>query len=182
MIPATAIRGRKRKPGATSTKDEKAALDLLASFRRKLEEAPPEKEVSRATPEPEGEQKGKGREEGEDDDEAKLCDLHFIADCQSCRAWDAHNGPDAEQDDDDDLGWMSHALSFKADKLGKDLNYRKKAEEELVVIDPREKERTLKEKRRDERRAKGGETGREWDQKRNAQLARQSALAGRGAK
>ena len=38
---------------------------------------------------------------------------------------------------------MAHTLSFAADKLGKDLSYRKKAEEELMVIDPLEKARTL---------------------------------------
>jgi peptidyl-prolyl cis-trans isomerase SDCCAG10 len=77
---------------------------------------------------------------------------------------------------------MSHALSFKEDKLGKDLTYRKKAEEELVVIDPREKERTLKEEKRAQREARSGRSGRAWDQARNEKLARSSALAGRGAK
>ena len=77
---------------------------------------------------------------------------------------------------------MSHALSFKDDKLGKDLSYRKKAEDELVVIDPREKARTLKEEKRAQRKAKAGGSGRAWDQARNEKLARSSALAGRGAK
>ena len=77
---------------------------------------------------------------------------------------------------------MSHALSFKEDKLGKDLSYRKKAEDELVVIDPREKARTLKEETRARREAKAGGSGRAWDQARNEKLSRSSALAGRGAK
>jgi len=77
---------------------------------------------------------------------------------------------------------MSHALSFKEDKLGKDLSYRKKAEDELVVIDPREKARTLKEEKKAQREAKAGGSGRAWDQARNEKLARSSALAGRGAK
>jgi peptidyl-prolyl cis-trans isomerase SDCCAG10 len=87
---------------------------------------------------------------------------------------------------DDDRGGMSHALSFKADKLGKDLSYRKKAEEELMVIDPREKARTLKEEKKAMREAKSGGSGRMWDQERdqqrNSKLARASNLAGRGAK
>ncbi|KAH7001736.1 hypothetical protein EDB80DRAFT_722994 [Ilyonectria destructans] len=41
---------------------------------------------------------------------------------------------------------------------------RKKAEEELVVIDPREKARTLKEEKRAERDARQGKSGRAWDQ------------------
>ena len=81
---------------------------------------------------------------------------------------------------------MSHALSFAADKLGKDLRNRKKGEDELVVIDPREKARTLKEEKRAVREAKQGNSGRAWDQgrdqARNAQMARAASLAGRGAK
>jgi peptidyl-prolyl cis-trans isomerase SDCCAG10 len=77
---------------------------------------------------------------------------------------------------------MSHALSFKADKLGKDLSYRKKAEEELVVIDPRQKAKTLKEEKRAEREVKSGGSGRAWDRERNEKLARASNLTGRGAK
>jgi peptidyl-prolyl cis-trans isomerase SDCCAG10 len=77
---------------------------------------------------------------------------------------------------------MSHALSFKEDKLGKDLSYRKKAEEELVVIDPLAKARTLKEEMNAKRAARSGGSGRAWDQARNEKLARSAALDGRGAK
>ena len=38
---------------------------------------------------------------------------------------------------------MSHKLSFAKDRLGKDLEWKRKNEEELMVIDPREKERDL---------------------------------------
>src|SRR5438045_5912292 len=79
------------------------------------------------------------------DDEAALCDLHFIADCQSCSNWDRHResieGGDDEDEDKDDTDWMTHALSFAKDRLGKDLTWKRKNEEELVVIDPRERER-----------------------------------------
>jgi len=172
MVPPTSTRGRKRRRGGeVPTADED--LSILQAFKTKLKQVAPEKEhivvstTGHAGGEPSGEAEG----------EAELCDLHFIANCQSCTSWDK-----AEKDVSDDEGWMSHSLSFVADKLGKDLNYRKKAEEELVVIDPREKARTLKEEKRAQREAQSGKSGREWDQARNAKLARASALAGRGAK
>lgn len=93
----------------------------------------------------------------DDDEEAHLCDLHFIANCQSCQSWDTHLGGEQDGDpEDDDRGWLSHALSFEKDRLGKDLTWKRK-NEELSVIDPREKEKTLKE----EKKAKRGE-GSAW--------------------
>ncbi|TVY12796.1 Peptidyl-prolyl isomerase CWC27 [Lachnellula arida] len=181
MIPSTSVRGRKRHPGGnTSTKEEQRTLDLLNAFKSKLDQAPlsTSKEASKATPPPES---VAHKDAKEDEEEAALCDLHFIADCQSCKKWDAQ--ADAESDEEvGGVGWMSHALSFKEDKLGKDLSYRKKAEDELVVIDPREKARTLKEEKKAQREARAGGSGREWDMARNEKLARSSALAGRGAK
>lgn len=183
MIPSTSIRGRKRKAGG-SGKDDLSALNLLKQFQRKLEEAPPEEvvEVKDVEMKDSDDAAAKDGKKNEEDEEAALCDLHFIADCQSCKKWDENT---KAKEDDDDRGWMSHALSFTADKLGKDLNYRKKAEEELVVIDPREKERTLKEERRAKREGKAG-TGREWDRsgdaRRNDKLAQQSRNSGRGAR
>jgi peptidyl-prolyl cis-trans isomerase SDCCAG10 len=177
MIPETSVRGRKRRPGGNAPTDQRS-LDILKAFKSKLERAPPEKEVSKGKSVSED---AEGKNGGaEDDDETALCDLHFIANCQSCQKWDAQG--EEEEEDDDDSGWMFHALSFKEDKLGKDLSYRKKAEEELMVIDPREKTRTLKEEKRAQREAKAGGSGRAWDQARNEKLARSSALAGRGAK
>ncbi|PMD38728.1 cyclophilin-like protein [Hyaloscypha variabilis F] len=176
MIPKTSVRGRKRHPGESAPPDPRT-LDILNAFKSKLDQAPPEKEVLKTEPIPDEEKKDKGQ----DDEEAALCDLHFIANCQSCQKWDAQ-GEGEKEEDDDDIGWMSHALSFKEDKLGKDLSYRKKAEDELVVIDPREKARTLKEEKKAQREAKAGGSGRAWDQARNEKLARSSALAGRGAK
>lgn len=182
MIPATSVRGRKRNGnGKSNTSNDQASLDILRAFQEKLEAAPPEKEVARPASHEEAEAKP-GENGIADDEEAALCDLHFIANCQSCQSWEAQ-GEEEEDVDFNDKGWMSHALSFKEDKLGKDLSYRKKAEEELVVIDPREKAKTLKEEMKAKREAKaGGSTGREWDIKRNEKLARGSALAGRGAK
>ncbi|KAM0251098.1 hypothetical protein ACHAQJ_008343 [Trichoderma viride] len=176
MIPDTSIRGRKRRPGGNNatTSEEQAALRILKAFQAKLDKAPPSKEIATEA--------SISNEEGEadkplPDEEAELCDLHFIANCQSCTSWDKQ-----EKDDSDDEGWMSHALSFAADKLGKDLRNRRKGEEELVVIDPREKARTLKEEKKAEREARAGGSGRAWDQARNAQMARNASVAGRGAK
>ncbi|GAP85513.1 putative peptidyl-prolyl isomerase CWC27 [Rosellinia necatrix] len=172
MIPVTSSRGRKRRRGAEGqTTDED--LSVFQAFKTKLKQVGPEKEQP-TVPAGGGVE---GKDSGEPEGEAELCDLHFIANCQSCTSWDK-----AEKEDSDDEGWMSHSLSFTADKLGKDLSYRKKAEEELVVIDPREKARTLKEEKRAQREAQSGKSGREWDQARNAKLARASALAGRGAR
>ncbi|KAI0503150.1 cyclophilin type peptidyl-prolyl cis-trans isomerase/CLD [Xylaria bambusicola] len=171
MIPTTSSRGRKRRRGGenASTDDD---LSMFQAFKAKLKQAGPEKEQPTVSL-GDAEEKADVPMEGE----AALCDLHFIANCQSCTSWDK-----VEKEDSDDEGWMSHSLSFAADKLGKDLSYRKKAEEELVVIDPREKARTLKEERRAQRDAQSGRSGREWDQARLAKLARSSALAGRGAR
>ncbi|RFU28867.1 hypothetical protein B7463_g7470, partial [Scytalidium lignicola] len=179
MIPETSIKGRKRGAANSSSKADQMALNILKAFRSKLEHAEPEAEVPT---EPSITQDTREKASAIDgDDEAALCDLHFIANCQSCQKWDAQAELE-EQEDDNTTGWMSHALSFKEDKLGKDLTYRKKAEEELVVIDPREKARTLKEEKRAQREARSGGSGRAWDQARNEKLARASALAGRGAK
>ncbi|KAF4449127.1 peptidyl-prolyl isomerase CWC27 [Fusarium austroafricanum] len=179
MIPETSTRGRKRRPGTvnTSASEDAKTLRMLKAFQSRLEKAPPEKEseptVRKAT--------GEDGDAQAPDDEAELCDLHFIANCQSCTSWDKQ-----EKDESDDEGWMSHSLSFAADKLGKDLTNRKKAEEELVVIDPREKARTLKDEKRAARDARQGNSGRAWDQARdaarNAKMAHTASLAGRGAK
>lgn len=177
MIPETSIKGaRKRRPGNTANEDPRT-LRMLKAFQSRLDKAPPEKQAEADSKPEDGEDATKGGP----DDEAELCDLHFIANCQSCTSW----GKQDKEDSDDD-GWMSHSLSFAADKLGKDLSNRKKAEEELVVIDPREKARTLKEGKRVERDARTRQSGRQWDQRRdqarNAKLAQASSLAGRGAK
>ncbi|KAK3683821.1 cyclophilin-like domain-containing protein [Podospora appendiculata] len=161
LIPETSLRGRKRKPAGT--KEEQEALDLLKSFRSKLEHAPTEKSIA---PEPAKAAEGADADEEGQDGDGEVCDLHFIANCQSCRAWDKL---EEVKDDSDDEGWMSHKLSFAADKLGKDLSYRKKAEEELVVIDPLAKARTLQEEKKASRQARSGATSRAWDRARKDQ-------------
>jgi peptidyl-prolyl cis-trans isomerase SDCCAG10 len=156
MIPETSMRGRKRRPGGAA-KDDMTALQMLKAFESKLKQAAPAEKHESKSPAPapaalEGDSKA-------DEEDAEVCDLHFIANCQSCQSWDKR---EAEEESSDE-GWMAHTLSFTADKLGKDLSYRKKAEEELVVIDPLEKARTLKEEKKAAREARAGTTSRAWD-------------------
>lgn len=175
MIPETSVRGRKRN-ALPSAQTERLAMNMLNSFRQKLDQAPPVKKRPQAA-----QISTSSQNPVDSDEEASLCDLHFIANCKSCQIWDEH----ANGADDDELGdeeWLSHALHFEKDKLGKDLTFRKKAEDELVVIDPRAKERTLQEEKRANREARAGISSRQWDQAKNEKLARASALAGRGAK
>ncbi|KAM7209462.1 Cyclophilin-like domain containing protein [Naviculisporaceae sp. PSN 640] len=159
LIPESAVRARKRRPGGANVngKEEQAALALFNSFKSKLEQVASTGKKADAAPITQDEEKGKDK--AEEDGDGEVCDLHFIANCQSCRAWDQVD----EKEDSDDEGWMTHTLSFAADKLGKDLSYRKKAEEELVVIDPLEKARTLQEEKRAAREARMGGSSRAWD-------------------
>ncbi|KAH8906612.1 cyclophilin-like protein [Coniochaeta sp. PMI_546] len=148
LIPETSIRGRKRRPGG---KDDLMAVEMLKAFEAKVKQAPPKDDNAETTPAaPSGPD---GKAPAADEEEA-----------ESCQSWDKR---EAEEESGDE-GWMSHTLSFAADKLGKDLSYRKKAEEELVVIDPLEKARTLKEEKKAARDARAGATGRAWDQGRKA--------------
>ena len=167
MIPAHAIRGRKRKQG---NKDggigDKKTMDILNAFRAKLDQAPPEAERSGSPAQESLAEEPLAVDNTADDEEAKLCDLHFIANCQSCQTWDEHANAEAENDDADDASWMSHALSFEKDRLGKDLNWKKKNEEELVVIDPREKAKDIKEEQRAKKIAKTS-SNRAWDKDRD---------------
>lgn len=183
MIPETATRGRKRPaPGSTNgsaavsvtrSSAEKTALDMFNAFKAKLEGATDSK-----TPAPSqqsAKDKGKSREEEIEDEEAQLCDLHFIANCQSCQSWD---DPDTAANENEDLhneGWLSHTLRFGKDTLGKDLNWKKEHPDDadsLMVIDPREKEKDIggpsgrkrglqRDRERERKRERAGE--REWD-------------------
>lgn len=170
MIPENSMRGRKRKHNGDAPVD-KQTLEILNAFRAKLEQAPPEVESAKTgVPEEQDKQDGvNGHDEkkanNDDDDEAELCDLHFIAHCQSCQSWDNEVSNNANGQDDDNEGWMSHALSFEKDRLGKDLNWKKKNEEELVVIDPREKAKDIREEQRAKKMARiGGSSA--WDRDR----------------
>jgi peptidyl-prolyl cis-trans isomerase SDCCAG10 len=149
MIPETSTRGRKRGAG----KEDVNAMKLFKAFKNKLDTVPAEEKGSEnaadvdATPQ-------NGDVAGDEEDEAAICDLHFIANCQSCSKWD-QDGTKEDEEDLGGIGWMSHKLSFAKDRLGKDLEWKRKNEEELVVIDPRERERDLgvgqKKARKDDR-------------------------------
>lgn len=171
MIPEHSIRGRKRKHNGDAPA-EKQTLDILNAFRVKLEQAPPEVEPAKTrVANEQNKQDGliaydKEEANNEGDEEANLCDLHFITNCQSCQSWDNDLANKTIGQNDDDQGWLSHALSFEKDRLGKDLNWKRKNEEELVVIDPREKARDIREEQRAKKTARmGGSSA--WDRDRN---------------
>lgn len=173
MLSGTSVKGGRRR-GRQSVNDDQKSVDFMKSWDMKLKKAQPDKEKgSRAAA---GDEK-KGDAGAEDDEDADRCDLHFVPNCQSCKTWDKKE----QGEESEDEGFMAHVMSCKADKLGKDLSYRKKAEEELVVIDPRAKAQTIKEQKKAEREARGGNTGREWDKIRNSKMARAAASSGRGA-
>ncbi|KAF3042108.1 Peptidyl-prolyl isomerase cwc27 [Didymella heteroderae] len=151
MVPQSTTRGRKRGGGGNAG-NEQATLDILSKFKSKLEAsepaAPPK---SKDTPAPgDVETKDGVTIDSKDEEDEAVCDLHFIAGCQSCKAWDKEE----EEESDDDAGWMSHSLSFAKDRLGKDLEWKRKNEEDLLVIDP------LEEAKRHKAEVKGK---REWD-------------------
>ena len=139
MIPETSTRGRKRGAG----KEDVNAMKLFNAFKNKLDAVPADEKDEDISIEPSSEGAAmNGNGTAEEEDEAAICDLHFIANCQSCSKWDQ----DGAKEDEEDLGgtgWMSHKLSFAKDRLGKDLEWKRKNEEELVVIDPREREKDL---------------------------------------
>ena len=118
------------------------------------------------------------QDEEAEDEEQQLCDLHFIANCQSCRAWDVADGNAAEGggdgggkgqvNDDDETDWMTHTLRFGKDMLGKDLNWKRNNQDadDLVVIDPRQKEKeVIGGRKRERERRRKMEGAREWDQR-----------------
>lgn len=195
MIPSTATRGRRRKGGggnsSAPTKEEQRALDEFNAFRRKLEEASTATaettttttkakteteteagvDVNKSVEEEQNTRTRPNTTTAENDDEAALCDLHFVAHCQSCLRWDENglddinnnNNTAIEHDNDNNSGWLSHKLTFEKDRLGKDLKWKEQNEKELVVIDPRERERELGVKKRREDR--GGRKVNEWDRR-----------------
>jgi peptidyl-prolyl cis-trans isomerase SDCCAG10 len=170
MIPSTSSRGRKRGAQGYSASEEARTLALFKAFRTKLETADDVEET--AADVEEHAQNGAERvpateaQEPDEDDEAALCDLHFIANCQSCSNWTAQ-----EQEDDETAdGWMNHKLSFEKDRLGKDLEWKRKNEEELVVVDPLEKARELGLEK--VARSKDKRPNREWDRGRGGKDAK----------
>lgn len=147
MVPTSTTRGRKRGTGVTGTAQEQATLDILSKFKSKLETADPAPSQRAKSPSLPAEPDENAN--GADDEEATACDLHFIVGCQSCTAWDRQE----EDESDDDAGWMAHSLSFAKDRLGKDLEWKRK-NEDYLVIDP------LEEAKRHKADKKGK---REWD-------------------
>jgi peptidyl-prolyl cis-trans isomerase SDCCAG10 len=155
MIPANTTRGRKRGAGASNAASEQAALEILSTFKSKLEAAAPAPaDTKMKSPKPtDGAPEANGSRSALEEEEVP-CDLHFVVGCQSCTAWDKQD----EEESDDDTGWMSHSLSFAKDRLGKDLEWKRKNEEELVVIDPLEKTKELQAERKGK-----GKGRKEWD-------------------
>ncbi|GIZ47382.1 hypothetical protein CKM354_001047500 [Cercospora kikuchii] len=147
MIPATSIRGRKRGKAT----DERGALDLFKQFKSRLEDLPDDEPSATATNGDEEATNGASAVPAAadaEDDEAALCDLHFIANCESCRKWDEEKlDGDAEDDGDEDMSWMAKKLTFAKDTKGKDLEWKRKMEE-IEVIDPRAKAQEMKMERR----------------------------------
>ncbi|USW51624.1 Putative cyclophilin-type peptidyl-prolyl cis-trans isomerase domain-containing protein [Septoria linicola] len=147
-IPTTSTRGRKR--GKAS--DERGAMDLFKQFKSRLEDLPDDKgsedNADGGADTTNGHSVAPTTTEAEaDDEEAALCDLHFIANCQSCKAWDDNPEGEAEDDADDDVSWMAKKLTFAKDTLGKDLEWKRKMDE-IQVIDPREKEKDIMREKR----------------------------------
>ncbi|KAL1973506.1 hypothetical protein VTN31DRAFT_6141 [Thermomyces dupontii] len=171
MIPKSSMRGRKRpglganpvtNPAAADATDSEA-LRLFNDFKAKLESTTLKSSTTNSTnkkqenaSQPRREQENKA-DEGEEEEEPQPCDLHFIVNCQSCRDTFTANADNADGEDDaNDTSWMTHRLTFGKDTLGKDLNWKKThhAEEELdnlMVIDPREKEKEIREAKRREK-------------------------------
>ena len=142
MVPTSTTRGRKRGAGGNAAQ-EQATLDILSKFKSKLEASEPAAAPKiKANLDPSDVEMKHGAANGTkaDEEDEAVCDLHFIAGCQSCKAWDKEE----EEESDDDAGWMSHSLSFAKDRLGKDLEWKRKNEEELLVIDPLEEAKRLK--------------------------------------
>ncbi|KAF1851108.1 peptidyl-prolyl cis-trans isomeras-like protein [Cucurbitaria berberidis CBS 394.84] len=153
MVPTSTTRGRKRGAGG-NTAQEQATLDILSKFKSKLDSAePPTAQKAKSPAPPADISNSNGNSDtnpSKPSEEEEACDLHFIVGCQSCKAWDRQD----EEESDDDAGWMAHSLSFAKDRLGKDLEWKRKNEEDLLVIDPRE------EAKRHKAEVKGK---REWD-------------------
>lgn len=197
LIPETSIRGRKRRAQGnggggdadTFTSSDKDALKMFNAFKARLESAEetPRKKTRRdgddAAAAVKTGQDEKRDQEGEGEgEEEQLCDLHFIVNCQSCRAWDvaAHNDAESgdnpqstsksqtNNDEDDEKDWMTHTLQFGRDMLGKDLSWKRNNQDadDLVVIDPRQKEKeVIGGRKRERERRRKMEGVREWDQR-----------------
>jgi peptidyl-prolyl cis-trans isomerase SDCCAG10 len=191
MIPDSAIRGRRRPPpgsvngagrgsatnGVTgfSSSGDHDALRVFNAFKSKLDNADTHHQSQRKHTDQRS-QKPEAEDEGE---EAQLCDLHFIANCQSCQSWDDGTEAAGRKPAEDEAGWMDHELRFGKDVLGKDLSWKKEHPgdaDSLMVIDPREKEKEIsgaqqgrkkgfaRDRERDRKRERAGDL--EWERAR----------------
>ncbi|KAK4893177.1 Peptidyl-prolyl isomerase cwc27 [Elasticomyces elasticus] len=142
MIPSTSTRGRRRGKVA----DERGVIDMFKAFKQRLEELPAATTAGadEGHPVPGADGTAAKYEVEADEEEANLCDLHFIPNCQSCRSWDDDAEVDAVEADGEGDGWMAHKLTFEKDLKGKDLEFKRKMAE-IQVIDPRAKAREIKE-------------------------------------
>ncbi|KAI1952767.1 Peptidyl-prolyl isomerase cwc27 [Ophidiomyces ophidiicola] len=185
LIPENSIRGRKRPTNGADMNGKAHDLESLKwfhNFKSRLEKADGHvpkkarrstvKDASAPSKPPNTSQKADAEANNDDDEEeAQLCDLHFIANCQSCQAWDVPDGkPDQDDDDDNATDWMAHALRFTKDTLGKDQTWKQSHRDvdSLVVIDPRQKEKEIRQDMtgreavgRDRKRAREAE----WERK-----------------
>ncbi|KAL4961011.1 putative peptidyl-prolyl cis-trans isomerase [Aspergillus stella-maris] len=182
MIPETAIRGRRRPPpgtaaaasstatgitGFSSTNSAEAdALKMFNAFKAQLEGSDSLPTTTAKSSSKSNNAKQNLTAKDDEDEESQLCDLHFIANCQSCKSWDNDETANAAVDDDNDPSWMSHQLQFGKDMLGKDLNWKREHQDadSLMVIDPREKEKEITGTKRGKGRAM--ERDRERERKR----------------
>ena len=188
LIPASSTRGRKRPRPGDTLKDDTSALKMLNAFRARLDGESSDPVMTRVNGK--GKDEGKGKEKqleshpringttthpspnpntsvppDAEDEDSQICDLHFIANCQSCSNWSNshpsdHSAPTttAHIDDDNDRAFLQHSLSFVKDRLGKDLEWKKnmrnlKQEDmaDFPVVDPKVKEREMKERERGRR-------------------------------
>ncbi|KAF2637745.1 cyclophilin-like protein [Massarina eburnea CBS 473.64] len=156
MVPVNSVRGRKRGAGAHGAASDQATLNILNKFKSKLEVAAPVDAKMKDAGPVESVPDTDGAKSTPKEEEEVPCDLHFVVGCQSCTAWDKQD----EDESDDDTGWMAHSLSFAKDRLGKNLEWKRKNEEELVVIDPLEKAKEFKGGKREKSK-------RDWDDRKD---------------
>ena len=149
MIPAGSTRGRKRGKAT----DEQGAYDTFRSFQSRLARLPSALRGGDGGESPAANSHAVtnvAKENEDGDEEAALCDLHFIANCDSCRSWDADGEADAGDSDEGGDRWMTHQLSFARATRGKRVEWTKRMRE-IEVIDPREKAKELQQDRRQDR-------------------------------
>lgn len=129
-MPSKVTKGRRRKSG-----DEPGAFDTFQAFKSRLESLPSKTAAKINAPVDESASSNakQARPSADDLAEAEVCDLHFVANCQSCKAWDEE---EEEEEDNNDTSWMVSGLHFPKDTLGKDLEWKKQMAQ-VEVLDPK---------------------------------------------